>query len=450
MQHRISRFVLALLIISLCLLFALPALAQAEPPAAEAVPAPGYTIALEAEKLTLYTGDTHALTPPVITFLPDAPQTSPAVTYASSNPAVADVDASGMITALTKGSATITAQTPDGVQDTLKLTVKKSTKLTSITAKTTAYYAVFNSATSEVMYWNGKKYVSGAPALKPVLAPKKTTQKALVYASSDPSLVAVDEKGTLTILGAPADGSPKKVDVTVTSANNPEISLTVTITVTQASAAYKTPYCIEGVWYEKAQAPKQFRVGEKTVTVTYHTTVQGHNIYLDGEPSRHTVQLYTQELQAANAKLLNNKYIDYIIITDQKITSFFPEFQDGEDSIVIGVASNSNDSSGIILDGAHYDMGTMIHELAHMWDFRVAGTISDSREMATLYYEERMKLSVPLSWLTDPAEFLAYSMEDYFLRSDYFRAAAPKTTAYYDRLFGVTTAENEAAEEMAA
>ena len=83
-----------------------------------AVPVTGVT--LEPETATLDPGGTDQLT---ATVAPDD-ATNPAVTWSSSNESVATVDASGLVTALAGGSATITVTTTDGgFTDTCLVTV---------------------------------------------------------------------------------------------------------------------------------------------------------------------------------------------------------------------------------------------------------------------------------------------------------------------------------------
>ena len=67
-------------------------------------------VTLNSNSITMKPGDTYSL----ITTLSPSSVTYPAVTYSSSNPAVATVSATGVITAKTLGTARITVTTLDG------------------------------------------------------------------------------------------------------------------------------------------------------------------------------------------------------------------------------------------------------------------------------------------------------------------------------------------------
>ena len=133
------------------------------------------------------------------------------VTWTSSNPKVAKVNANGKVTAVAPGTAVITCKTKYGNQ-TAKCTVKVSLqKIKSVSFKNT-----------EVELLVGKKM-----ALKPVIKPAGATGAKLKWRSSDPTVVKVNSNGTLTALKAgkayitckPNDGS-----------NAPEAVVLVTVT----------------------------------------------------------------------------------------------------------------------------------------------------------------------------------------------------------------------------
>ncbi len=101
-----KRFIALVLI----LLFCVPSAALAE----------GVELTLQASKLTLYQEDVYTLSYSL------EPNTGARVYWVSSDPLIAQVDELGVVTALQKGSAKITAFTEDGAaKATCKLTVKK-------------------------------------------------------------------------------------------------------------------------------------------------------------------------------------------------------------------------------------------------------------------------------------------------------------------------------------
>ena len=67
-------------------------------------------VSLNKSATTIYTGNTETL----IASIAPATATNKAVTWSSSNAAVASVDAAGTVTAHATGTATITATTVDG------------------------------------------------------------------------------------------------------------------------------------------------------------------------------------------------------------------------------------------------------------------------------------------------------------------------------------------------
>ena len=69
-------------------------------------------VSLNKSATTIYTGNTETLTASVA----PATATNKAVTWSSSNPAVASVDAAGTVTALAPGMAAITVSTADGAK----------------------------------------------------------------------------------------------------------------------------------------------------------------------------------------------------------------------------------------------------------------------------------------------------------------------------------------------
>ena len=122
-------------------------------------------ITLSGSKLTLGAGESRKLK----ATLPK--NTASAVTFKTSNAAVVSVDGDGNITALKKGTATVTARTFNGKKAACKVTVKAAPKSVSINP-------------GILSLWEGESY-----ALKPVLS--KNSAGAISYAVSDDSVVSL-------------------------------------------------------------------------------------------------------------------------------------------------------------------------------------------------------------------------------------------------------------------
>jgi uncharacterized protein YjdB len=128
---------------------------------------------------TLNTGDTAKLTASVL------PHNAsyPLVSWTSSNDAVATVNKNGLVTAVKAGSAVIMA-TADGVSDTCQIMVSQLAEGVMVLPSS---QALSKGATAE---------------LTAVVAPEDTTDAAVTWTSSDPSVAKVNSKGVVTALKA--------------------------------------------------------------------------------------------------------------------------------------------------------------------------------------------------------------------------------------------------------
>ena len=143
----------------------------------------GVTVAPAA--LTLEVGQTGALTATVA----PATATNKAVTWTSSAPAIATVDASGTVKGIAPGTATITGKTADGGKTatcaiTVKAAAAPAVKVTGIT---------LNHASITV---NGDLE---RVQLIATVAPATATDQSLTWTSSDASVASVDGAGLVTI-----------------------------------------------------------------------------------------------------------------------------------------------------------------------------------------------------------------------------------------------------------
>ena len=143
----------------------------------------GVTVAPAA--LTLEVGQTGALTATVA----PATATNKAVTWTSSAPAIATVDASGTVKGIAPGTATITVKTADGGKTaTCAVTVKEAAappvKVTDITLN---YASITVNGDLERVQ------------LIATVAPATATDQSLTWTSSDASVASVDGAGLVTI-----------------------------------------------------------------------------------------------------------------------------------------------------------------------------------------------------------------------------------------------------------
>ena len=143
----------------------------------------GVTVAPAA--LTLEVGQTGALTATVA----PATATNKAVTWTSSAPAIATVDASGTVKGIATGTATITVKTADGGKTaTCAVTVKEAAApAVKVTGITLNYSSITVNGDLERVQ------------LIATVAPATATDQSLTWTSSDASVASVDGAGLVTI-----------------------------------------------------------------------------------------------------------------------------------------------------------------------------------------------------------------------------------------------------------
>ena len=135
--------------------------------------------------LTLEVGQTGALTATVA----PATATNKAVTWTSSAPAIATVDASGTVKGIATGTATITVKTADGGKTaTCAVTVKEAAApAVKVTGITLNYSSITVNGDLERVQ------------LITTVAPATATDQSLTWTSSDASVASVDGAGLVTI-----------------------------------------------------------------------------------------------------------------------------------------------------------------------------------------------------------------------------------------------------------
>ena len=134
---------------------------------------------------------------------------NPAVTWASSNDAVATVDANGLVTAVAAGTATITATTADG---------SNLTASCSVTVKQLAVSLTLDKTAAEVT-------VGETLQLTATVVPDNTSNPAVTWSSGNDAIAIVDETGKVTAIAA----GTATITATTTDGSNLTASCEVTV-----------------------------------------------------------------------------------------------------------------------------------------------------------------------------------------------------------------------------
>jgi len=144
--------------------------------------------------------------------------TNKTVTWSSSNTSVATVDASGIVSTISPGTATITVTSSDGGYKAASvIEVINPTNTIEITG------VEFSQSTYSVA-------IGGTISLNPIVYPTNATYKAVSFESSDPSVATVDENG---IVKGIKKGTAK---ITVTTKRNNKKAV-VTVNVNSVSVS---------------------------------------------------------------------------------------------------------------------------------------------------------------------------------------------------------------------
>jgi len=138
---------------------------------------PVAAINLDPTELELEEGDTAELTATV----EPADATDKSVTWESSQPEVATVDASGVVTAISEGTCTITAQSGDKMASCTVIVSKKIVPVESI----------------ELNQSNLNMEVGESGFLTAMVLPDDATDKTFVWASTNPEIADLDQDGSI-------------------------------------------------------------------------------------------------------------------------------------------------------------------------------------------------------------------------------------------------------------
>lgn len=145
------------------------------------------SVSLSLSESILRVGETTQLTATVLPFN----ATDKGVTWSSSDSSVVTVDNTGLVTAVSLGNAIITATTANGLTDQCKVTVEK-TPVTGISFDKAAL-GITDSGELEMIVGETKTIIA-------TVVPENATDKRLLYSSSSPKVVSIDENGNMTAL----------------------------------------------------------------------------------------------------------------------------------------------------------------------------------------------------------------------------------------------------------
>ena len=202
-------------------------------------------VSASVQKTTLKVGEKTQIT----SQLEPADATIRQAVYTSSKPGVAEVDENGVITAISRGRATITVSAMDAqAKSTLNITVEQQPAQVRI------------SEAEETLRMN----VGRKKTLKATVLPSDTNNKKLVWVSSDPEIISVSKEG---MLSAKKRG---EVTITVSAEADPSVSDTIVVSTVQkaesVSLGQKQYDVIIGGTFHLSPAVKPADTSSKAVT----------------------------------------------------------------------------------------------------------------------------------------------------------------------------------------
>jgi len=219
------------------------------------------------------------------------------VTWSSSDPSKAVVDASGLVTGIEKGTAVITAATTDG----------------SNIKETVTVHVMVNAAAIAITPFNPSVGVGGNLAFVAAVLPADAAQ-AVTWTSSDPNIAVIDPVtgvatgktiGTVTIKAAAAvaGGTDVSHQTTLTVKSH---EASIAITLGEENFAVETPAA--GYYTSVANAPRtvisDITKVKVNVTPAAHASVKiGSRVFISGYPLDFTSPVtFTVTAQDGTAK----------------------------------------------------------------------------------------------------------------------------------------------------
>ncbi|MDE6491430.1 MAG: Ig-like domain-containing protein, partial [Muribaculaceae bacterium] len=180
------------------------------------VETPAASIKLNKTEATLKATETISLE---ATIAPET-TTDKSVTWSSSDTNIATVDENGVVTAVAVGTATITATTANGLTATCEITV----------AETPASGIVIDKDALGITGDNLEMRVGDTKTINVTVEPATTTDKAVTFTSSAPSIASVDADGKVTALAL------GETTITITAKSGVSTTIKVTVVATPAAS----------------------------------------------------------------------------------------------------------------------------------------------------------------------------------------------------------------------
>ena len=203
------------------------------------------SISLNRDELTLERGASECLT---ATVLPsDADNRS--VTWASSDEDVATVDAGGIVTAISAGTATVTATTNDGTNLTASCVVTVTPKLAES----------ISLDREELILERG-----ASECLTATVYPATADDRSVTWTSSDERVVTVDSEGVVTAVSAGT--------ATVTATTNDGTDLTASCAVTV------TPEYVRSISLDREELTLERGASERLTATVYPATADDRSV----------------------------------------------------------------------------------------------------------------------------------------------------------------------------
>ena len=111
---------------------------------------------------------------------------NPTMIWSSDNQEVAEIDQNGVVTAKTKGTATITVTSAEGsLSDSFKVQVDEVKNIVTVSSLS------LGKAKRDI-------YIGSTEQITPIFTPTNATYKSVTYSSSDPNVATVNENGLVT------------------------------------------------------------------------------------------------------------------------------------------------------------------------------------------------------------------------------------------------------------
>ena len=150
----------------------------------------GLSVTPETSTLILGDADTGNDTVTIIPTIEPDDATDQTVSYESSDPSAATVDENGVVTAVKRGTATITVTTTDGgYTDTCFITVEQRVTGVSVTPETSTLVLGDADTSNDTV------------SVSATVSPADANDKTFTWESSDPAVATVDASGVVTAVG---------------------------------------------------------------------------------------------------------------------------------------------------------------------------------------------------------------------------------------------------------